>query len=297
MSLDEDEKEKNLTTVAETSEEQRKFWNGPASEPWIDYQEERDASIAPLGALAMERLHLQAGRRVLDVGCGCGTTSLELADLVGPDGSVLGVDVSAPMLARAEERRRQAGVAQLSFLCADAGSETLPDAPFDAVYSRFGVMFFADPLAAFANIRAAMAAQAMLSFVCWRPLDLNPWVTVPRSVVLKHVAPPAPPAPNAPGQFSFADSGRIETILSSADFSDIEIAPFDQPFVITTSRDPDVAVDAVLNRGPARRLLSDADDAVVENVRAEMAPVLEAYITDQGLTLGSAVWVVTARSG
>jgi len=286
-----------VASISEVAEQQRSFWNGPASEPWIRHQEERDASLAPIGRLAMARLPLTPGCRVLDIGCGCGTTSMALADRVGGDGAVLGVDVSEPMVARAEERRRAAGLAHLAFRAGDAATDAFPGGPYDAVFSRFGVMFFADPLAAFRNIRGAMAAEGALAFVCWRVLAENPWVLVARDVVLRHVPPLEPTAPDAPGQFAFADQDRVRGILSDAGFSDIRIEPQDLPFVVTPTHDLGEAVATVMTRGPSVRLLAGADEATLEKVRADLGPVLQPHMSDQGLVLGGAVWVVSARNG
>lgn len=282
-----------MASINEVAEEQRAFWNGDASNSWIQEQEQRDQTLAPLGELAMARLRLVAGSRVLDIGTGCGDTSLELARRVGSDGHVLGVDLSEPMLARAEERRRAAGVAQLRLMSGDAATQSFPDAPFDAVFSRFGVMFFADPVAAFGNIRSAMRPDGRLAFVCWRPVAENAWVAIPREVVLRHVTPP-PTAPDAPGQFSFADKDRVENILADAGFADIRFEAHDRAFTITTSRDLDAAVDAVMVRGPAGRFLRDADEATLAKVRNDMAPAIAPHISDEGLVLGCGVWVVSA---
>ena len=284
-----------MASISEVAEEQRAFWNGEASNSWIQEQEQRDRALAPLGELAMARLPLARGGRVLDIGTGCGDTNLALADRVGADGFVLGVDLSEPMLARAEERRQAAGISQLRFLSGDAATETFADGPFDAVFSRFGVMFFADPVAAFRNIRTALRAGGALAFVCWRPVAENPWVAVPREVVLRHVTPP-PQAPDAPGQFSFADANRVEGILADAGFADIRFEPHDHPFTITSSRDPNAAVEAVMVRGPAGRFLRDADEATLAKVRTDMAPAITPHLGDDGLVLGCAVWIVSARN-
>ncbi len=284
-----------MASISEVAEAQRAFWNGEASDSWIREQEQRDRALAPLGELAMARLPLDAGGRVLDIGTGCGDTGLALAARVGADGVVLGVDISEPMLARAEERRRAAGLAQLRFAPGDAATARFPEAPFDAVFSRFGVMFFAEPVAAFRNIRAALRPGGALAFVCWRPVAENPWVAVPREVVLRHVTPP-PQAPDAPGQFSFADRRRVAGILAEAGFTDVRFESHDREFAITTSPDLDAAVDAVMLRGPAGRFLRDADEAMLAKVRADMAPAIAPLIGDAGLVLGCGVWVVSAAN-
>lgn len=285
-----------MPSIEEFAAQQRAYWNGEGGEPWIRTQDERDRSLAPIGALAREALAPAPGMRVLDIGCGCGGTSFELADAVGADGYVLGSDISETMLAVAEQRRRDMGLEHVRFQAGDATDATFAGAPFDAVFSRFGVMFFADPDAAFRNIRDAMKPGGRMAFVAWRRVEDNPWVYLARQVVLRHVPAPEPPAPDAPGQFAFADSGRVERILGGAGFSDIELAPRDLPFTVTEAGDMETALKAVTTRGPSGRLLADAGDDVIDRVRAELAPMLEPHLGPDGLRLGSAVWVVTARA-
>lgn len=285
-----------MSTIEEIAAQQRAYWNGEGGEPWIRTQEERDRSLAPIGAPAQAALALQPGQRVLDIGCGCGGTAFELAAAVGPGGHVLGLDISEPMLALAEQRRRALGLAHVRFSAADATTAEFPGAPFDAVYSRFGVMFFAAPVAAFRNIRAAMAPGAALAFVAWRSVDENPWVNLARQVVLRHVPPPPQADPDAPGQFAFADAARVRRILSEAGFADIVLRPHDLPFTVTEASDMPTALKAVTTRGPSGRLLADSGDEAVARVQAELAPLLEPHLGPGGLSLGSAIWVVTARA-
>src|SRR3954471_10408981 len=150
---------------------------------WVRMQDRTDALIDPLGRIAIERLGVAAGERVLDVGCGCGQTLLQLADLTGPSGHVLGVDISPPMLARAQER--VAGRPTIALALGDAQTHDFAPGAFDAVYSRFGVMFFDDPPAAFRNLRAAARSGARLSFVCWQELAKNPWGARPLEAVMR----------------------------------------------------------------------------------------------------------------
>ncbi len=196
--------------------EQIRYWNELAGPKWVASEAMLDGQIAPLGSKAIERARLAAGERVLDVGCGCGQTSLQLADKVGPRGSVTGIDLSAPMLERAQARAAGLGLANVRFLNADAQTTPLGSAAFDLIFSRFGVMFFADPTAAFANLRASLAPGGRVSFVCWQELKLNPWMRVPLLAAAQHIPLPAPAAPDAPGPFSFAAPARVRGILASS---------------------------------------------------------------------------------
>lgn len=285
-----------MPSTNEFAEQQRAYWNGEGSEPWIRTQAERDESLGPLGALAQEPLVLTLGERVLDIGCGCGGTSFELAAQVGPNGYVLGLDISEPMLDLAEQRRQELGLEQVRFAAADATDADFPGAPFDAVFSRFGVMFFADPVKAFANIRGALKPGGRIGFVAWRPADENPWVNLSREVVLRHVPAPPPQPADAPGQFAFGDGARVERILEEAGFTDIALTPHDLPFRVTAGTDMNTALKAVTTRGPAGRLLADADEAVLDRIQEELKPLIEPHLGPDGLLLDSAVWVVTATA-
>lgn len=289
-----------MVSLEDVAAQQRDFWNGAASQPWIADQVGRDKALQPFADLVMNRLDPAVGERVLDIGCGCGGTSLDLATRVGPRGRVVGLDISAPMLELAAARQRDAGLDHVRFVAADATDADIPDGPFGKIFSRFGVMFFADPVAAFKNIRKMAAPDATLAFICWRTIEENPWVNIARLVVLKHVAAPPPPvtAPGhvPPGQFSFADPDYVRRILTSAGFQDVALDAVDIPFNVTKSTAMPKVLDAVMNRGPATRLLKDADEDVLAAVRTDLAPAIAPYIDANGLTLDSAVWVVTART-
>lgn len=272
--------------------DQIEYWNATAGATWVTQNQRLDRMIDPLGRAAIGALAPSVGERVIDIGCGCGATTCELAARVGQGGRVLGVDVSAPMLVVARERAGRAGLAQVDLRQADAQTHPFEPGCADAAFSRFGVMFFADPVAAFANIRTALAPSGRLAFLCWRAAAENPMMALPIAAALPHLpAPPPPPDPLAPGPFAFADGARLLGILDGAGFRDIVIAPHDQTI---TSGDLDESVDIALRVGPLGAILRESPDlagSVTEAVRAALAP----FATDAGIRLNSATWIVTAR--
>jgi SAM-dependent methyltransferase len=282
--------------VSDANAEQKAYWNEHAGPVWVSYQERLDRQIGTHGERAHARLAPRPGERVLDIGCGCGDSSLVLAARVAPGGSVLGVDLSEPMLARARERAAEAKLANVSFRAADAQTATFEPGAFDAAFSRFGVMFFADPAAAFANVRSALRPGGRLAFACWRPVKDNPWVLVPMAAAAKLVPMPPPPAPDAPGPFSFGDDARVRRILDAAGFADVAIEPVDVPMTLGGGGLDDAA-DMLLTVGPLARALleANADEALRERVRGALVAALAPHARDGRVQLGSAIWLVEAR--
>ncbi|MBM4269590.1 MAG: class I SAM-dependent methyltransferase [Deltaproteobacteria bacterium] len=184
-------------TPPEGNAEQVQYWNESAGPRWAAGQEALDERLAPFGTAAMDRGRIAAGEHVLDVGCGCGATTIEIARRVGTNGSAVVADISRPML---EVARRRAP--EIPFLEADAQTFGFAPSSFDVVFSRFGVMFFADPRAAFANLRKALRPSGRLAFICWQALQKNPWLSLSLGVAARHVALQPPPAPDAPGGLS-----------------------------------------------------------------------------------------------
>ncbi|WP_437998707.1 methyltransferase domain-containing protein [Sorangium sp. So ce185] len=285
-----------MITVSGPNADQIQYWNEVGGPKWVALHDVISAQIRPLGALAMDRARIAAGERVLDVGCGIGDTTLELGRRVGPSGAVLGVDVSAPMLDRARAAAQAAGAANVAFENADAQTAALPG-PFDVLYSRFGVMFFADPAAAFANLRKALRRGARLAFVCWRPLQENPWLLVPTLTVGRHLPLPQPD-PHAPGPFALADAARVVDVLSRAGFVRVHCEPIDQELSVAGGRSLDETVDFLLKMGPASAALREANATpeLVERVRADLREAIAPHAGPEGVRMGSAVWVVTAAA-
>jgi len=282
-------------TDAPPNREQIEYWNGPRGDFWVAEQELRDRELALFGQAALEGAAPVAGERAIDVGCGCGATSVALAAAVGERGSVLGVDISKAMLARARER--SASLPQARFELADAA--TFPfDGSADVVFSRFGVMFFDDPPAAFTNLRRALVPAGRLAFVCWRSLADNGWMSVAFDAVRAVVASSRPlPEPGAPGPLAFADPVRVRAILEAAGFSDVALRPVEHPMPLGGGRGLDAAAADALTVGPTARWLVDATEDARAKALAAVRVALAPYARGEVVELTGAAWVVTARAG
>lgn len=272
---------------------QAEYWNAVAGSTWAALQDPLDAQLEPIGLEAMAVLAPAEGEHILDIGCGAGATALELAWRIDPEGSVTGVDISAPLLEVARRRARDAGYEQVKFVQADAQTHAFEKARFDAAFSRFGVMFFADPAAAFANIRGAVRPGGRLAFACWRPFAENPWMSAPMEAALRKLPPQptAPPQdPNAPGPFAFADQARVRGILEAAGWRNVRHRPLDLKI---GGRSLQESIDTALRVGPLGALLRDQPDkapVVIEILREEF----QRHLTPDGVRMASAVWIVTA---
>ena len=275
--------------------EQIRFWNEQAGPKWVALQGALDLQLAGLGLRAIDRAAIVHGESILDLGCGYGTTTLELAARTGEIGHVLGVDISAPMLDLARLRAKDAGVRNARFELADVQTHQFSCASRDVAFSRFGVMFFADPAAAFANVRRALKPGGRLAFVCWQSLGVNPWMALPLAAIAQFMALPVPAGPDAPGPFAFADRDRVSGILKNAGFSEIAFEAVEEPLTVGGTTDLDAAVEFLLTMGPAQALLAQVDETtrseIVDAVRASVAP----HHGPDGVRLPGAAWVVRAR--
>ena len=273
-------------------------WNGPAGDSWRRHQERLDVMLTAFSDAALRAAGARPGERALDVGCGAGATTLALARSVQPGGAVVGVDVSAPLLERAKERAAAEGLA-VELRRGDAGSEPLGEA-YDLVFSRLGVMFFADPVAAFRHLRAACKPGGRLAFVCWRAAADNDWVALPVRAVRQLLPPAPPPDPTAPGAFSFGDRGRVLAILEAAGFHAAAVDPFDAPLQFGRGDTREAAIDDAVAQaaelGPVTRLLAGQDEDVRRRATAAVRAAFAAKAGPDGVVIAGAAWIVTARA-
>jgi SAM-dependent methyltransferase len=274
------------------------YWNSPAAAGWLAEQERFDALFAMLTEAALDLAAPRPGERAVDVGCGCGDTVLALARRVGPGGGVLGLDVSQGMVARARERLAEAGPGGHARVeLADASLR--PFAPeADLVFSRFGVMFFLDPVAAFSNLRRALLPAGRMAFVAWRPIAENLWFSVPLQAARARATLPEEPAaePGAPGPFAFADAARVRGILDAAGWRDVAIAPHDTALRLAPAGAVDEAARAATRVGPLARALAGAGEDVRKGAEAAAADALRAYNGPEGVVMPGAARFVTART-
>lgn len=270
---------------------QAEFWNGPGGETWTTQRDRFNAMLRPIGHVTIARARPQPGEHVLDVGCGTGDTTGDLAKHVAPGGSVTGLDISETMLRSAREIA-DAHPVPVAFHAADAQTHAFDEAAFDLVFSRFGVMFFDDSVAAFANLRRALRPGGRLAFACWQAVARNGWVHVARDVVARHVELPPPEDPRAPSPFAFAEADYVRGILDAAGFRGVALESHET--TVLTGRSLETAVETVTDRGPLSRAIHDAPKDVQARIHAELLEALSPHAGDDGVRLGAGVWIVTA---
>ncbi|MCX5740952.1 MAG: class I SAM-dependent methyltransferase [Proteobacteria bacterium] len=270
-----------------TNDEQITFWSSAAGDRWAAMQPHLDTQLAPLGLAALDALALVPGERVADIGCGGGQTTMQIAARVGRGRTVIGVDISRPLLAAARAR-----APELTFVEADAQTYDFGVGTHDAIFSRFGVMFVADPVAAFTNLGHALRPGGRLAFMCWRPAAENPVMTVAlaAAVAAGVPAPPAPSDPRAPGAFAFADPTYVTGILEAAGFHHVDLRPHD---VRVGGNDLAASLELALQVGPLSRLLRDQPQ-FRELATAAVREALARYLDGDVVLMPSATWIVTA---
>ena len=283
-----------LFATDDRNADQVAYWNGPAGERWRARQRDQDTLLTPISDLLLLRAAPRAGERVLDVGCGCGFTTIELARRVAPGGRVLGVDISRPMLERARERS-PAGL-PVEFIAADATAYGFEPAAADLLFSRFGVMFFAEPQKSFANMRRGLRRRARLAFACWREPKRNPWLMLPLEEACRHVPRPPPVGPEEPGPFAFADERRVRGILDGAGFASISLEAVDVSLDIGIGRGLDAAVETVTGMGPASRALDGQPPELQAAAAQSIRTALARYQVGNTIALPGAIWIVSATS-
>jgi SAM-dependent methyltransferase len=272
------------------------YWKSSAARSWSEQHERMDRALAGLGSRALDLAAPQPGECVLDIGCGSGTTVLELAARVGSSGLVQGADIAEDSIARARERIAAAGLRHAEAICADVSSYPFAPGRFDLVFSRLGVMFFNDPIAAFANVHRAMKPQGRLALAVLRAASENPWPSAPLSAV-RHLLPPMPERrPEEPGMFSWGDPARVERILGEAGFCKPLLTPVDLEFQIAGAGGAREAAEFALLFGPFTRILPSLTPEQNGAVRSALEAFFQNYVTPQGVALPAAFWMVQARA-
>ncbi|MET0535503.1 MAG: class I SAM-dependent methyltransferase [Steroidobacter sp.] len=271
--------------------EQAQLWNTTSGCAWVDLQPLLDQVLDPLQDPLLDAVRAGTPRRVLDVGCGTGTTTLAAARLLGTRGACVGIDISEPMLAHARTRAEQANVTA-SFICDDAQTHAFEPASFDMIISRLGVMFFEDFVKAFSNLRRAAKADAELCFIAWRSPTENPFMTTAESAAAPLLPDLPSRKPDAPGQFAFADREQVSRILASSGWSSIDIQPID-----VLCRFPEPGLIPYFSRlGPVGQMLHQVDPPtrtrVIETVRAAFDP----FVHGSEVRFDAACWVARARA-
>ena len=274
------------------NDEQEQYWNGPGGRTWRDMQAVVDGMLEPLTHLLVDAAATASDLRVLDVGCGAGSTTLAMARRLGAQGRCTGVDISEPLIAMAVERAQREG-APASFIRADAQTHQFEPGAFDAVISRFGVMFFDDPVAAFANLRRAARHGATLHFVAWRSPAENPFMTAAERAAAPLLPNIPQREPGAPGPFALADRQRLNAILETSAWSDIELRPIEVSCTFPESE----LVRYFTRLGPVGRVFPELDEQARDRLIATLRPAFDPYVHSSEVCFTASCWNVSARAG
>jgi ubiquinone/menaquinone biosynthesis C-methylase UbiE len=279
----------------EKNADQIAYWNGLGGQSWIARQATQEILMRPISEVLHDAAGAAKGERVVDIGCGCGGTTFELARRVGSEGRVLGLDISAPMVDYAREHAPRDLNAE--FVQGDATVHPFQHGSADLLFSRFGVMFFADPTVSFTNLRKAIKPSGRLVFACLREPSANGWMMIPLQAVYQHVPEMPQLGPEDPGPFSFGSEERVRRILSGAGFSTIQLKRYDLALDITLGRGLDGAADAAIAFSPANRALNGQPDGVRAAATQSVRDALAKYEKDGKIPLPASIWIVSARPG
>jgi len=283
-----------LPAADQVNADQLAFWNGVGGTTWVARQVHTDITLQPVYVAQLAHAAPRPGECVLDVGCGCGASTLDVARAVGPTGKVEALDISRPMLQEAQRRASAAGITNVAWRQSDAGTAQLQD--YDLLTSMFGLMFFGDPVAAFRHLRSAARPGARMSFVCWRTLAENPWLNVPMRAVSKHLPPRPPGDPNSPGMFAFADPDRVSQILTDAGWDPPEFTGFNCNLDIAAGRGIDEAVVQTTQIGAVNSWLRNQPPAVIAAATESLREALMPHTDGSHVRLPAAMWLVSSAA-
>ena len=280
----------------EANDAQRRYWNEVAGPRWVAGQGFRERRNQESLALLLDCLRLAGGERVLEIGCGTGALTLPLAQAVGERGRVVAVDISEPMLGVARQRVAESGLGNITLLLGDAQVFALERAAFDVATSRMGIMFFADPVAAFRNIGGALKPSGRLVFACWAPLEENQHWLISYEIALRHLGPPAPPPAHEPGPLAFGNPDYIRHVLATAGFAEITVERA-HPTIIGGS--PEEEARQALMMGPTARLLEEKkpSEATRQAIAHEIEAAFVAEASSGPIRLPATIFLAAARRG
>lgn len=272
-------------------------WSGDMGERWLANLDRFEAMIEPIGAALLARAGLQAGERVLDIGMGGGATSRAIAAAVAPGGEVLGVDIAPMLVAEAIRRAEAQGIANARFVCANAASAKLDEPPFDRLVSRFGSMFFEEPVTAFANLHAMLKPGARIDLAVWGPPRDNLWMMEMMGVVRQRIEVP-PAQPRAPGPFAFEDLAYLTEILTGAGFSTPDVVAYEGEQAIGgRGSEPEEALRFVLSSLGVGRIIAEQDEATRELVSADLLELFrKRHAPGEGVIMACKAWLVSATA-
>lgn len=277
-----------------TNESQIDFWNGPAAQKWVLHADQLDQMLSPFAAEVLVTASIVPSENTIDIGCGSGALTLKVATAAGPKASTLGVDVSQPLIDLARQRAEQAS-STAQYVVADA-SIYRAETPVDIIISRFGVMFFNDPVPAFANLLANTVPGGRMVFVCWQALQVNDWAFAPLQAARPFFKqPPEPGDPTAPGPFAFADKDRLSNILSDAGWKSVEINPMQTPLTMPGT-DIEANIEFMLKLGPLSRLIAEQDLELAPIETAMFERLSHAKTAEGTVEMASACWIVQASA-
>ena len=281
--------------MSEVNKNQKDFWSGKGGDIWVERQTAMDNMLSPLGEAALNKLNFNEEENVLDIGCGCGHTTLNIAKRIEPLGNVTGLDISEPMLERAKESAVEMSITNTSFKCVDVQTEDLGDQIYSAAFSRFGVMFFEDSIAAFKNINKSLISGGYLSFVCWQSPAVNPWQSLFIQEVKKFLDLPSPP-PRSPGPYAFMESEYVSSILEESKFQDIRIEGHEAEVNMFSGRSLSDSVKDYISINPVvTQMLKESSENQIAEIVNSGIEAFSPYYSEKGLIFPSATWLVTAR--
>jgi SAM-dependent methyltransferase len=281
-----------MTETSEPNSAQAAQWNDTAGRTWAELQAMLDDVLRPFETLLTEQALATSGRDILDIGCGAGATTLAIAQALGDEARCVGVDISAPLIAAARARAASAGMHHVAFIKGDAQAYPFEDQSFDIIVSRFGVMFFDDPVAAFRNLRRAARDGATLAFAAWRSPAENDFMTAAERAVAPLLPSLPERSPDAPGQFAFARRERIEQILAASGWGSISVDPVDATCTLPAA---DMLTYAT-RMGPLGLIFQDLDRSLQQRIAAALRAAFNPYVRGDTVCFTAACWMVTARA-